>query len=98
MGPRTNLDILEKRKISCLSRIQIPGHPAHGLITLHYHNYKLTLDFIYSSLQDNCGQQGGPTDESGLQATNAEQIWYYLHLQSFDFVTSERNERQKTMN
>jgi len=98
MGPRTGLDILEKRKISCLSRIQIPDHPAHGLIILHYHSYELTLDFIYSSLQDKCGQQGGPTDESGLQATSGEQIWYYLHLQSFGFVASERNKGQKTMN
>jgi hypothetical protein len=97
MGPRTSLDILEKRKISCLSRIQIPDHTAHGLIILHYHSYKLTLDFIYSSLQHNCGQQGGPTDESGLQATTGEQIWYYLHLQSFDFFTSEMNRRQKMM-
>ena len=68
MGPRTSLDILEKRKISCLSRIQIPDNPAQALITLHYHSCKLMLDFIYSSLQDTCGQQDGPTDESGLQA------------------------------
>jgi hypothetical protein len=50
MGPRTSLDILEKKKISCLSRIQIPDHPAHTLITLHYHSYKIMLDFIYTSL------------------------------------------------
>jgi hypothetical protein len=56
------------------------------------------LDFIYPSLQANCGQQGGPTDKSGLQATSGEQIWYYLHLYSFDFVISESNGRWKTMN
>jgi hypothetical protein len=50
MGPRTSLDILEKRKISCLSRIQIPDHPTHALITLHYHSYKIMLDFTDTSL------------------------------------------------
>jgi hypothetical protein len=33
-----------------------PDQLANGLITVLYHSCKLMFDFIYPSLQDNCGQ------------------------------------------